>query len=624
MSEKPTGPGQRHASVSLWRNISFLLMWSSVAASGFGDRLIQLAALHMLGVQGQDAQASSIQAAIYFFFFLPYLIFGTPAGWLADTLPRKWIMFACDESRALILLVAYVLAPAGVAVAISPQYHWQVFAMIAAVGTMAAIFSPTRNATIPQIVLPSQLQPANAIVLGIAVIASMIGFGIGGRIIESRSVGYGLVMGVLFYGISGTFFAFLRLRPRTGQALGQAPNEYQRLWQAIGYIRRHRPVLQLIGLNVLFWGAANILLAAIAALCKSKTHYAIPSDQIVKHIADLSMVLGLGMLSSSLWVAWMNSRRESGWITMIALLMTSFCMLAMGVNRSFTVGLALSFAVGFAGNTAMICVATLTQSLTPDYIRGRVFGIRDIVSTLSSVIVNLVIWQLGSDVWMVPTLIVTAGVLAVVSLIGLWQQITSGPMGRSLVNVIWRINRAFVLVWHRLHWSGNHRVPGTGPVILAANHTTGIDPLLIQAALPCEVRWVMLKAYRFRFLEPLWQANHPIILEKNSNDLTQLRQILRALKSGDTVGLFPEGAAQREHRTLKPFQPGIGMLAKRSGAQIVPIWVDGTPRTKNMLWHFIMPSRSTVTFGQPYAVDPAMSNQQIADDLRDRILALAP
>ena len=59
------------AAPPLWRNISFILMWSSVAASGFGDRVIMLAALTLLGVAEGDVQSTSVQAGINFFFFLP-------------------------------------------------------------------------------------------------------------------------------------------------------------------------------------------------------------------------------------------------------------------------------------------------------------------------------------------------------------------------------------------------------------------------------------------------------------------------------------------------------------------------------------------------------------------------
>ena len=320
-------------------------MWSSVAASGFGDRLIQLAAWSMLGVHLVGADAASIQAGVSFFFFLPYVILGPPAGWLADTLPRKWIMLFCDEARAAVLLLAFILVPAGAASAIPPDHHWKVFAIIASVGALAAIFSPAKAATIPQIVTIRQLQPANAIVLGIAVIASLIGFGVGGPLIEKQSVRAGLLVAILCYAVSGTFFAFLRLRPHLGTAVGKRPSEFQRLLDAVRYVRCHRPIWQLILLSVLFWAAATVLLAAIAALCK--TRYGISDDEVISRTAVMMAVMGGGMLCSSLWVAWMNSRRESAWFVMIALLLAGMFMLGMAMNRSYQVGLVLAMGTGF-------------------------------------------------------------------------------------------------------------------------------------------------------------------------------------------------------------------------------------------------------------------------------------
>ena len=299
-------------------------------------------------------------------------------------------------------------------------------------------------------------------------------------------------------------------------------------------------------------------------------------------------------------------------------------MAAMAINESYKLGLGLSFAIGFFGNAAMICVATLTQSLSPDYIRGRVFGVRDLFNTLSAVLVNLVIWRLpNADQYMVVTLGLVAGVLSVVAAAGLGRQLTSGPMTRNSQNVLWHVNRAFMLVWHRLRWVGRDHMPTQGRVILAANHTTGIDPLLIQASLPRPIAWVMLRNYRFRVMEPFWRVIEPITVDVNGSQLSQLRQMLRSLDEDKVLGIFPEGAAQRGDRVLKPFQPGIGLLTKRSGAKIVPIWIDGTPRTHNMLWHFLRPSRSTVIFGQPYEPDQSLPHEQIAQDLRNRIVGLS-
>ncbi len=612
--------GDREAT-PLWRNVSFLLMWTSVAASGFGDRLIQLAAWSMLGVHLAGADASSVQAGVSFFFFLPYVVMGIPGGWLADTLPRKWIMLFCDEARAGVLLIAFLLVPAGVATAIPGEHHWKVYAIIAGVGTLAAIFSPTKAATIPQIVTVRQLQPANAIVLGIAIIASLIGFAVGGPIMEKVSVRAGLAVAIGCYAVSGTFFAFLRLRPHVGGTARERPGELKRLIDAVRYVRDHRSIWQLMGLSVMFWGAATVLMAAVAALCKIR--YELADTAVISHTATMMACVGVGMLLSSLWVAWLNTRRESAWFVMIGLLIAGLCMLGLAVNRSYGLGLVLALATGFWGNAAMICVVTLTQSIAPDYIRGRVFGVRDLADTLSAVAVNYVIWQLPhADQYMVGALIAVAGGLAIVAVWGLWSQITSGPLPMKWGNIGWRLCRAYTLVWHRLRWVGREHVPTTGRVILASNHTTGLDPLLVQAALPRLVRWVMLRDYMFSLLTPLWKIMEPIALDGNSTT-SQLRSMLRCLEGDQVLGIFPEGAAQRDNRKLKPFQPGIGLLARRSGAVVVPVWIQGTPRTRNMLWHFLRPSRSVVAFGAPIMPDSEMSDEQFMGELRQRMLGLA-
>ena len=77
-----------------------MLMWTSVAASGFGDRIVQMVAWELTGISLAGSEPAQITAAITFFFMLPYVLFGTLGGWIADTLPRKWVRVACDEIRA--------------------------------------------------------------------------------------------------------------------------------------------------------------------------------------------------------------------------------------------------------------------------------------------------------------------------------------------------------------------------------------------------------------------------------------------------------------------------------------------------------------------------------------------
>ena len=625
MAESPTQsphvPVVAAPPTPLLKNLSFQLLWTSVAATGLGDRLIQLGAWSMLGIHESGAQAASIQAGVSFFFFLPYVLLGSVAGWLADTLPRRWILFSCDQARAAILLLAAVLVPAGAAVSIPGDQHWKVYAIVAAVGCLAAIFSPAKAATVPQVVPADQLQPANAIVLGIAVIASLLGLLIGGPIVENYSVRAALVLGAVAFAVSGLFILGLKIRTHERTAAGPEQGQFQRMWEAVRYTVLHRAVLQLTLLSVLFWGGAHVIVASVAALCK--TVYGLSEASVVAHTGYMLGGLGGGMLISSVWVAWINTRRESGWFAMGNLFLTGLAMIGLAVSGHFWIGFVMAFSVGFFGNTAMICVATLTQSIAPDYIRGRVFGVRDIVTTISGVAINFAIWRTpNADKSMIPALIGTAIILSSVAVYGFFISLTSGPMPARRTNVFWRLVRSFTLVWHRVKWVGKHNVPRNGPVILAANHTTGLDPFLMQGAINRPVRWLMLQNYRFKALEFFWSAINPICITENTNQLTQMRQLLAALAQGDIIGLFPEGQLQRDSRVLAPFQPGIAMLAIRSGAAIVPVWVHGTPQTKSMIRHFLQPSKSMVIYGEPFHPDSKMDYDAIMADLRERLIAL--
>ena len=630
----------------LLRNVSFMLMWASVAASGFGDRLIQLVAWTLLGIDEAGADASSIQASVYFFFFIPYLVFSPLGGWLADTLPRKWIMFGCDQTRALIMLAAFLLVPAGAARAIPAEHvlfdlpgvgafysQWAVYAVVLGVGIMAAIFGPTRNATVPQIVRTRDLPSANAIILGLAVIASLIGILAGGWLIDVLdSLRAGLTVAIVSFAVSGCFFIFLRVRG--GRRRRTGPSQWQRLVQGASYIARHKPVLQLVILGVMFWAASHVLVAAIAAL--NARYYTLPhpliamitgdpeAEALILHLAVMNATLGVGMLTTALVISFFNTAREVPFVITICLLLTGVCVLGLAGVHSFGYGLAFAFAVGFFGNAMVVYVNSQTQSICPNFIRGRVFGVREIFGTIAAVGVNLAIWRAPeTDALMVPLLYGLAGAFIAVALLMLPWVLTRGPMTRTL-NVLWHLCRAYTTVWHGLQWRGVSNVPREGPVVLASNHTTALDPLLIQSALPRRVRWVMLKAFEFRVLGWLWRAIEPVSLERGAGVRGQVRALVEALtEGGDMVGMFPEGRLQRDQRELDELQPGVIMVARRSGAPLVPVWIAGTPRRRWMLLHFAQPSRSRVAFGEPFRVGEEMDNDEALAELRRRMEALA-
>lgn len=159
------------------------------------------------------------------------------------------------------------------------------------------------------------------------------------------------------------------------------------------------------------------------------------------------------------------------------------------------------------------------------------------------------------------------------------------------------------------------------PIIVAPNHTAGVDPLLVQTALRFEARWMMAADMRAPQLNDLWDYAKMIFVDRSTNDSKSLREAMRHLKGGGALGVFPEGHIERPPRRMLPFKAGIGLLVKSSKALVLPALIDGAPQTDTAWGSLLLPSRASVRFLEP--VDYTAMNldaQGIADDLRERFV----
>lgn len=619
----------------LYRNISFTLMWTSTAASGFGDRMIMLAALALLGGMVAGVDATATQASTQFWFFLPYILFAMVGGWLADIVPRKWLLLACDEMRGAILLLAAAMAWTMTGSAQIPPdavwfslgglevlHTWRVYAILFAIGIFAATFNPTRNAIIPQIIPTHQLTVANALILVINVIASQIGLLLGERIIsqgDATTVRTGLLLGAGFYLISGLFFAFLKpiqtVRPRAARMHPRA------LLAAAGYTRRHKRVAILVGLNVLIWPSAAVVTSALFGL--GKLHYGLEGDPLLAHFAYLSVTLGVGMLIGAALVSLIGTRHESPLVYLPAVSGAGLGIVILTAVPVLPIAYAACLMIGIFGNIAIVATLTLIQSITPNHMRGRVMGLNTLLNTTLSVITYFAIWRLPNADTNIRFVMYALGPLLIgVGILGLVRYLPTGPLHRRDANVFWHLNRLFSFVFHRVRFVGKHRVPRDGAVVLASNHTSAFDPFALQAGLNRKVRWLMLTPYMLGIAKPLWTAIKPIALDRDSSDSVKLRKVAQELRKSEIVGIFPEGGLQRRERELKDFQPGAAVMAKLGKAVIVPAWIAGTPEADSMLRHLFQPSRVVVVFGEPFTPARDAEPEQVMDELKQRMLAL--
>jgi 1-acyl-sn-glycerol-3-phosphate acyltransferase len=151
------------------------------------------------------------------------------------------------------------------------------------------------------------------------------------------------------------------------------------------------------------------------------------------------------------------------------------------------------------------------------------------------------------------------------------------------IRALKRLNELYVRAFHDLKVLSPPRLPETGPAILVCNHTSGIDPFLIQSVCPRVVTWMMAKEfYDIGVFTWAFKLIGAIPVTRSGRDSAATRAAIRALKDGQVLGIFPEGRIENA-RELLSFQTGVALMAIRTDVPVYPAYLDGEQRNKDML-----------------------------------------
>jgi 1-acyl-sn-glycerol-3-phosphate acyltransferase len=139
----------------------------------------------------------------------------------------------------------------------------------------------------------------------------------------------------------------------------------------------------------------------------------------------------------------------------------------------------------------------------------------------------------------------------------------------------------------------------SGAVILASNHASFLDPPLVGSGLRRECTFLARDTlFRFgptRWLLTKWQA---VPIDREGGSASGMKRILDALNRGRAVILFPEGTRTRDGH-LQKVRSGVGLIAAKTDAPVVPVRVWGTFEAYGRHVKFPRPKRVTVKYGEP-------------------------
>ena len=146
---------------------------------------------------------------------------------------------------------------------------------------------------------------------------------------------------------------------------------------------------------------------------------------------------------------------------------------------------------------------------------------------------------------------------------------------------------------------GQENIPASGRVIIASNHRSNVDPVLVGLMVPRPVHF-MAKEELFANPALRWLVTslNAFPVRRTGVDKEALRRALRVLEGDGALLMFPEGTRSPDDRFLPP-KPGIGLIAARSAAPIVPAYIHNSWRILPKGAIMIRPHKLFVCFGKP-------------------------
>ncbi|MCK8436321.1 1-acyl-sn-glycerol-3-phosphate acyltransferase [Streptomyces sp. D2-8] len=147
---------------------------------------------------------------------------------------------------------------------------------------------------------------------------------------------------------------------------------------------------------------------------------------------------------------------------------------------------------------------------------------------------------------------------------------------------------------------GAWRVPASGPLILAVNHSHNIDGPMVMGVAPRPTHFLIKKEAFIGPLDPFLLGIGQVKVDRDTTDRTAITRALGVLAGGGVLGIFPEGT--RGEGDFASLRAGLAYFAVRSGAPIVPVAVMGSSEKPGRLIKGLPPLRSRVdvVFGEPF------------------------
>ena len=548
--------------------------WVQFLGAG-NDNLFKFAFTVMVTYQLQVAwlPASLAGLVIGALFILPFVLFSATSGQLADKFPKETLIrFVKSLEIAIMLLAGWGFLQANVPA---------LLACVALMGLHSTLFGPVKFAYLPQHLSERELTGGNGMVEMGTFVAILLGQVAGGLLIAiPHSGALYVAWGCAIVAVLGRIVAqAVPPSPATDPQLRINWNPFTETWRNLQLARQNTVVFRsLLGISWM-WFFGAVFLSMFPAFSKDVLH----GDE---HVASLLLVVfSLGIGTGALLCEMLSKRHvEIGLVPLGAIGMSIFAVelyfaargLPPTVNLPVQVFIAqpahwrvmadLALLSLFTGIFSVPMYALIQMRSLPTH-RARIIAANNILNALFMIVSSLGVGFLLGAGFTIPEVFLVVGLL---------NAVVAGYIFLLVPEYLLRFV-AFMLTRcvYRFRIRGDEHIPVSGAAILVCNHVSYVDAVLLMAASPRPICFLMdHRIFAQPVLGWLFRLGKAIPIAPQKEDPAAYEAAFaaagRVLAEGDLVCIFPEGGLTRDGQ-LGAFKGGVMKLLQAHPAPVVPM-----------------------------------------------------
>jgi len=591
-----------HSQFALFRAARFMPFFATQALGALNDNIFKNALIALVVFQGSRMAGLNTDQVVNFsalIFILPFFLFSALFGQFADKYEKSM------QIRRIKLLEVAIMATATVGFWLNnlPLQLLVLFML----GFQSTIFGPIKYGILPQVLDSRELVGGNALVEMGTFVAILAGT-IAGPLLAGVEAEWPVWVSGACLAVAAAGYLFSLRIPRAEAVDPELRINWNIVSESlrnIRFITGNRTVLNsVLGISW-FWFFGATFLVQIPAYSQNVLG---GNEKLMSALLAMFIV---GISAGSLLCEKLSGRQvEIGLVPFGAIGLTVFGLdlyfasplgLAQGAPQAVSISaffaqganwrVALDLLmIGAFGGFYIVPLYALVQQRSEPSHRSRVIAGNNILNALFMVVAALfAMLMLGRAGFTIPELFLATAILnAVVAayIFTLVPEFLLRFLTWILVHTIYRVRT-----------TGLDRIPDEGPVIVAANHVSFADPMIIGAMVRRPVRFVMHhRIYRIPVLNFIFRIGKAIPIASRVEDPEILenayRKIRETLEEGQVLGIFPEGAITRDGE-IQAFRKGIEKIISEQPVPVVPMALCN-------LWGSLFSRRDPLLKRRPY------------------------